>query len=361
MAKILIFYSKTGGGHFRAAEAIASEIKQLSPKTQVVLYDGLEKTNFGVSINSSFSYSVISNYLLFFYNLIYRLTNNPLGLKILRGLIKNSWGNYYKAVIEKEKPDLIISTHHFITKSTLFKLKRCPPFIIVVTDLGKPHLIWFDKKADLIIVPTQNMANFAKKSLGLTQISALGYPLTNSFKPLPQLKHFSNTLLVLGGGLGSGNLKQQVLALLKHFKDKRVIAICGYNKPLLHSLSKINNPNLQTFGFVDNFSELAKDVDIIISKAGPAAIVESITLNKPLIITSWVGLQEKENINFVVENKLGVYNPQIKKLLESINFIYQNYPTFINKDNLISVGTLDIAKTVLQRLHNFSQDDRMNI
>ena len=150
MKKVVIFYSKTAGGHLRTAEAIAQKLKQNS-QLEVVMLDALEKTSFGFKINPATSFGILSIPLLPLYNFLYLLTNNFIGIKALRGLIKFFWGFQFKKMIEYQQPDLIITTHHFISPSTIHTLNKTYPFITVVTDLGKPHRIWFDKKTDKIM------------------------------------------------------------------------------------------------------------------------------------------------------------------------------------------------------------------
>ena len=52
------------------------------------------------------------------------------------------------------------------------------------------------------------------------------------------------------------------------------------------------------------------DDDVIITKAGPGTIMEAAALERKLIITGAVGLQEAGNIDFVLTNKLGTHCPK---------------------------------------------------
>ncbi len=342
-----MFYSKAGGGHLATAEAIAEQIMEMDKKIQVVLYDGLERTNFGLKVNPSKGYLVISNYLLPLFNLFYFLSNNFIGVKILRQTIRLSWGRSFKRIIETENPHLIATTHHFITPSTISK-ELTQPFVTVVTDLGKPHRIWFDHKSNTVITPTLEMAEFAQKSLNLKtdQLIPLGYPLKKGFNVKPKAV-LNNTLLILGGGSGSGNLKKQAKTVCKHFPDKKIVAVCGYNQKLLKDLKKLNLSNLELHGFTDQMAELIASSDMVITKAGPAAIMEAASMQKPLIISGWVGLQEKDNVDFVLKNKLGVYCPNINKLPKCIEDMYSHYNKYSQSGKNIQSNTQNIAKYII--------------
>ena len=347
MRKILVFYSKTGSGHLRAAQALKEEIEANPPagvSIEVVLQEGLGKARMGVKTDPSFAYALFSSKLQGFYNFIYVVTNNKLGVKLLRLFIRGVWGKNLRQIIDSEKPDLIITTHHHISPQTVGRSKHKAPFINIVTDLGYPHIIWFDKNLDKIITPTEVISKYAQ---ALTKgqsnkIVHIDYPLKNHFKTIKK-EGFSNTLLVLGGGLGSGNIN--------NFPSKKIVVVCGENKKLFKELDSrlsAGNDNLEVHGYVDHLMELYQEADIILTKAGPGTIVECAVLKKPLIITSWIGMQEKDNVDFVVDNHLGVYVPDPRKLPGAINRVYASYDKYTQGNSLFSDGTKKIVEYILK-------------
>ncbi len=352
MKKILIFHSKAGGGHLRCAEALALELKSLNPKLKISLVDCLEQTDLGYKLDPAQGWITLSTKLIYLFNLLYLLTNNSIGVNILRKLIKFTWGETFSKIILKENPDLIITTHHFISPLTI-KGHISKPFITVVTDLGYPHRIWFDPLQKEIIIPTSKMLSYVKKIIGPsshTKILSLGYPLKPEFRRLKANHSLSQTILVLGGGSGSGKLKQTVITLLKHLPKFKIVVVTGHNKNLNLSLSKIHNPKLKVLGFVNYMPKLIKQADIVITKAGPASIMEAAVMGKPIIITDWIGLQEKYNVSFVIDYNLGLYEPQQKNIPNAIAMIYKDYKNFSQKQNKLSHGSQEIAQHLLKVL-----------
>jgi 1,2-diacylglycerol 3-beta-galactosyltransferase len=346
LKKVLIFYSKTGGGHFRAAEALKQHFEELDPSFTISLRDGLEQLNFGLKTNPASNYTLVSNEFINFYNLLYRSSNTGIGVRFLRKIAKGIWGHSLKGIIKEEEPDLVVSTHPFISPSTIFG-KINIPFITVVTDLGLPHRIWFDIKADKIITPTKEMALYGNKFIHSDKTIVIDYPLKKEFDKKVTSKGFTDRLLLLGGGTGAGNLKSQAQILLANFPEKTIVVVCGHNSSLQNTLRKLKGIRLQTFGFVNNIADLISGADIVITKAGPGTIAEAATFQKPLIITSWVGLQEKDNINFVVENQLGLYIPNLKDLPTAVTEVYQNYSKYSQGQNFFSKGSQKITKYIL--------------
>ncbi len=350
MKKVLVFYSKTGGGHLRSAEAIFEEIKKRE-KIEVVLYDGLEQTNFNFKINPARIYGLMTTAFLPFWNFFYHLSNNTPSTRVIRKLGKLIWGKSLKEIITKEQPDLIVSVHFLMNSEATGAHKTKLPFIFVVTDLGYPHRSLFDDKADLILTPDRVIKNYAERFIeDKTKIRNLGYPVRTHFYPQRGRK-LTNQLLVMGGGVGSGNIEKIVLYLTANIKDKKITVVCGHNKLLYEKLSKLNAPNLEVHKFSDDIYKLMTESDIAITKSGPGSVMEAAVMGKPLIVTTAVGPQEESIISFVVNNKLGLFCPDIKNLKKAIDEIYLNYPIYSQGHINFQSGTKAIVDEILRLLN----------
>ena len=60
--------------------------------------------------------------------------------------------------------------------------------------------------------------------------------------------------------------------------------------------------NVSIQGFVDNMEEWMAACDIIITKAGPGTIVESLIMGLPVLLNGFVPCQEAGNVPFVIDN-----------------------------------------------------------
>lgn len=344
--KVVIFYSKTGGGHLSAAEALAEEIRSREGFS-VTMYDGLEKTSLGHATypNPQFGFFLLSHYTLPLFNFLYAVTDTTLGLWALRAFIKMFWGGNFKRVIEEELPDFIITTHHFISPSTIPAFHKIP-FYTVVADLGKPHRIWFDKSADKIIVPTSEMADWAKNKflLNPNRIKAVSFPVRNGFTQVKKIS-LTDQILILGAGLKTSRVKEWISQIKKELPKKKIAVVCGQNIALKMSLSNIDG--IQSFGFIKNLDDILKNSDLVISKAGPGAIMEAASLKKPIIITTYVGMQEKGNVDFVISNNLGISDEDGENIISSIKNVYKNYKKYARNGEIISADTAEIVDQLL--------------
>lgn len=348
MKKIIIFYSKTGGGHLSAAEAIADHLSMHDKNISIFLRDGFETTDLKVKTNPHAIFLLSSTKFLFLYNFLYKYTNNRLGVLTLRNIGRVLISKVLKKTVEEIQPDLIVSTHPGISPSIL-SLRLNSPFVAVCTDLGNPHLFWFDEKSDYQLIPDEIVKAFAlsKTKIPSEKIYSLGYPLKAGFKINKEKSKRKNQILIIGGGAGTGKIEQQVKMLSLKFPGKKLVVVCGLNKNLYKKLKLENYPNTEVLGFVDFIPKLIRDSDIVITKAGPTTIIEAAILKKPLIITSWVLMQEKGNIEFVEKNNLGIYCPNIKKLPLAVEKIYKEYDKYSNGKLKLNHGSDKIAKFLL--------------
>jgi len=165
----------------------------------------------------------------------------------------------------------------------------------------------------------------------------------------------SFTVLMTGGGVGAGNMKEWVNTLKRECRDKQLLVITGNNKQLYNELmsSENSSDSIHVYGFVNNMEILMSASDIIISKAGPGTIMEGITTKRPLIITEAVGIQETGNIDYITKRRLGYFCPDPIAACTIINKI-ANQSRQGDKAHhsfeIITDGSMRIADNLLDQL-----------
>jgi len=123
------------------------------------------------------------------------------------------------------------------------------------------------------------------------------------------------TVLVTSGGVGAGQLRELVLELDRTYPDQQLLVITGKNTALRQELQALGlRPSIHIYGFVHNMEELMAASDIIITKAGPGTLMEALVMRRPVIITEAVGMQERGNIDFVLNHELGLFCPTIDRI-----------------------------------------------
>jgi 1,2-diacylglycerol 3-beta-galactosyltransferase len=234
-------------------------------------------------------------------------------------------------LIREHPADLIVTVHPFANSFALRALgKNRPPFITVVTDMVTTHALWFDKRADLIIVPTETARERALKyNMPEEKIRVAGLPVADKYcKPKGRKSTLRKKLgwpidkpivLMVGGGDGMGPLGKTAHEIDASGLDVGLVVVCGRNERLKASLEseKWENP-VFIYGFTRNMPDFMRAADFIVTKAGPGTIAEALNAELPIILYSKLPGQEDGNVTFVVEEGAGVWAPTPQKVVKTL-------------------------------------------
>ncbi|MGB9621952.1 MAG: MGDG synthase family glycosyltransferase [Brevinematia bacterium] len=369
--KISIMYVKAGAGHISAARALSEELKSLYPDVEPLLYDGLTGAPNYVRDIIEKGYSATSNFLPPLWNTIYTISKLYLIRKIEVDIVSAYIKKHIENYILSEKPDKIVIDHFFLIKPVyeIVKDKNLNTKVLVIaTDPFTCHPIWFTYPNMDLIVFSERMKQYAiKHKVPENRITVLPIILNRKFNSkLPEeevvkLKDkygFSKDkplVLIAGGGEGLPKGEVFLEELAKSNLDIELAIVCGRNEILKQKsesiAKKYPNKKIVVFGFVDFMYELMNMSSVVITKGGPATVIETLILEKPLIITSYIWEQEKGNVEFVVKNSLGFYETKPKKVPEKVRKLLfdpqqvEKFKENIKKAN-IKNGTTDIAKFI---------------
>lgn len=244
--KILVLSARTGGGHRAAALAVISELEKQS-NVEVFHHDIFE--NAPRPINNMPKFYATVTKVKSAWGTIFKLTE---GSKQSEFTLK-AGGRLYKKtiqeVLDKYKPDVILS-FHFVANAYLHEVRkqnRGISFITVVTDLVTAHPMWFDKRNDLIVVPSLESYSRARNfGISSTKLKIVGLPVDAKFSQLPKDKNKLKqkygwgtdkpTLLIMAGGDGMGKIGSLVKKLDRLKNDVNLAVVAGRNTNLLTSL-----------------------------------------------------------------------------------------------------------------------------
>jgi 1,2-diacylglycerol 3-beta-galactosyltransferase len=205
-----------------------------------------------------------------------------------------------------------------------------PPFITVVTDMVTTHALWFDKRSDIIFVPTEIARERGiKYGMSEAKVQVVGLPVANRYsKPLGNKRALRKKLgwpvnkpiiLFVGGGDGMGPLSKAAIAVDESGLDIGLILVAGRNQNLKTSLEsrQWQNPAL-VYGFTRNMPNFMRAADFIVTKAGPGTIAEALNAHLPIILYSKLPGQEDGNVTFVVEEGAGVWAPKPAEIVRTL-------------------------------------------
>lgn len=317
--KILTLSVAAGSGHGKAAEAIRDHFSQNYEDLEI----DMKIINTLKYINPIFDKLIIGSYLNALkktpsiYGKLFEYAENDDVVSNFTQIINDFLSKKIYNLIEKYNPDVIICTHFFPLEMVSIlkrKGKISTPAVAIITDYA-PHSIWFYDYIDAYIIPHEDFVqDLIEKGISKDAIYPFGIPINEEFLESKDQKECRKslgidtdklTLLLMGGGLGMGNIKPIFEQLAFSNLPIQLIACTGSNLKLKNQLIDISsrcNKKTLIYDFADNVSTLMSACDILISKPGGLTVTECINKHRPLIITSAIPGHEERNADYLLNN-----------------------------------------------------------
>jgi len=240
-------------------------------------------------------------------------------------------GKAAKQLVENHPADLVVAVHALATTSFLKALgDERPPFVTVVTDMVSTHALWYDARSDLTLVPTQQARGRALKyGMPAKNIRVVGQPIPERCSVPSGTKaelrekfgwrQEEFIALMVGGGDGMGPLKENVQAIAESGLYVGLVVVTGRNEKLKEEL-EAEDWSIPTYiyGFTKDMPDFMRAADVLITKAGPGTIAESLEAHLPLILFSRLPGQEDGNVTFVQETETGVWAPDPQDVVRTL-------------------------------------------
>jgi 1,2-diacylglycerol 3-beta-galactosyltransferase len=278
--------------------------------------------------------------------------------------------------IQAADPDVVLSVHPLLNHVAGAAIRhdgRRRGLMVVVTDLVDLHRGWAFAGADLVVLPTEEARQAAlRRGVAADRARLLGLPVDLRFRPPARgerqalrrrwgLEEDRPTVLVVGGGDGSGGLLRQVRALAWEPHEWQVIVVCGRNARLRRRLAGIRfgTPTL-VLGFVDDMPELLRASDLAVTKAGPGAIAEALATGIPMVLTGYLPGQETSNVEFAERSRIALYAPRPEHMLQAVRELltrgHEQYRTMAAAATSLAhpYAALDIARVTLELAERYS-------
>lgn len=339
--KILILHARVGNGHYKAAEVIRDKIEQLYPNATVYFEDGLEESSRVINFIAIKGYTNILKYVPEMFGSMYDRTDSPDKGAIEAGykLINKYLTIRIKKMLRQIQPDIIFSTHPFVTRMCAYlkkKGKTNAKLATLITDYA-PHNMWVTdySNIDKILVATEEVKNSCIKKYGVPEakLQVTGIPVSDKFtqkmdreKILEEFDLNDNLPIFLffpGGGLGVGNGAEILKDLLKCSENFQLVVVAGKNEKLKEEFEEIvkeDARNIRVLGFTNKVAELMYVSEAVISKPGGLTSTECLVSCKPMLIINVVPGQEEQNASYLCNNgaAIRVAEEELSEALETL-------------------------------------------
>lgn len=378
---ILLFYASYGSGHLSAATAIEQYIKENYPDAKTLKIDCVEYINKSINKISTSAYKSIILKTPMLWGQVYKLLKNDTILDITQ------FSNRFMAkkiftLFEDFEPDLVISCHPLGGQITSFlkshKKTNCK-LATVMTDFAS-HKQWLIGKdyTDYFFVSNIEMkTSLISEGIYPNKIYVSGIPISpnfyknydkeNIYKSLNIEKNKKNIIFFGGGSLGlssSSNIQAILTSLLQATDEShQIIIISGKNQKLYNDFQKtINNTyhksQIKLIDFTTELPELLPITSFVITKPGGLTITECISTNVPIILINPIPGQEKENAQYIADNKMGIWIKTNKPTSEYFQEIFNDTKLIEEiKENQKKYSHINSTKNICDILINENKSE----
>lgn len=330
---IVFYFSDTGGGHRSAAEAIIEalhlEYDEAFTAEMVDFYKDYAPPPFS-KMSDLYPEMVKAKGL---WQASFYATNGRARARVMTDSLWPVARAAARKLVSEHPADLIVCVHPMANTFSLRALGAThprPPFYTVVTDLVTTHALWFDTRADRILVPTEMAKRRAiTYHMPAEKLDVVGLPVADRYcTPLGNKKSMRRKLgwpadkpivLMVGGGDGMGPLARTARAVDESGLDLSLVIVCGRNKKLQAKLEsqEWENPTF-IYGFTRDMPDFMRAADIIVTKAGPGTIAEALNANLPIILYAKIAGQEDGNVSFVESEGAGIWAPKPQMVVRAL-------------------------------------------
>lgn len=339
--KILILYASAGHGHEKAARAILEGFQGSAADYEVKIFDALSLTLPLVGRFYRWVYFTQIKYAPWLWGFSYYSTDCRwfyFFVRYIRRVVNGALGSPLHVFLEKENPDVIISTHFLSTEVASFlkgRKKIASKLVTVVTDY-LPHYIWTAKAVDFYAVACEETKKgLVDRGVPDSKIRVTGIPIEKKFLEVYPRKELLAklgledgrfTVLITGGGAGIGGVEEIAKKLSELGVPMQILLVCGTNHVLFERMSALSktSPCVRALSFVDNMQELMEVSDVVIGKGGGLTVTESLAKGKPLILFRSVLGQERRNDRIVERAGAGFATSSVEEVVRKVSELAQN-------------------------------------
>ena len=246
-------------------------------------------------------------------------------------IIKNKFVRF----IEENEIDVVIASHLFAAQIlTMIKDQVDVKTVGIVTDYTI-HPGWENTQLDYYVLADKSLIPLAqRKGLGKEKLLPFGIPVDMKFSKTRDKTAAKEELgfetdkpliFVMMGSMGYGNIFSVIKQIDKSDTDCNVAVCCGNNKRAKTLVDRsAHRKHFKTYGFISNVDRLMDAADCIITKPGGLSVTESLSKKLPMIFVDPIPGQEYRNVEFLVNNGVGLYTTKSFTVEDALNIYFND-------------------------------------
>ncbi len=269
------------GGHIYPALAIINKIKEKEPKSEILYIGTTDRMEKDIVPKLGIKFIGIEMMGLNRRNPLKNFTV----LKKYSDAIKKA-----KKVIKEFNPDIVIGVGGYITAPVLYAAHSLKYKTIIHEQNSIPGVSnkFLSKFVDRVCVSLPGSLKYFNKN----KVVYTGNPRSEEIisvkkvsKTTLGLSQAKKLVIIVMGSLGSITMTEKIKKLIGDFKGKNYQVVIVTGKNYYDDYKKLTIPsNVKLVPFLDNFINILKDTDLIISRAGASTIAEITAIGIPAIL-----------------------------------------------------------------------------
>lgn len=327
--RILILSANTGEGHNSTAKALMEVFARQGVDCQ--LQDTLAYLTKGISRLIAGGHVTIYRYCSKVFDITYRKMEkdmDPEEYSPIYEFLSLGTTKLYKAILQGDF-DAILCVHSF-SAMMMTKIRRRWGLKIPTYMLTTDYTCWPTSEqcdVDYYFLPSKNQtAAFIRAGHSRLQLIPTGIPVRQAFyqkedKALVRqrlgLPQAGVVVLLMCGSMGCGPIQGIAQSLVERLpKDAMVVAVCGSNQKLFHTMSKIQDPRLRVLGYTKNIPEYMDAADLIVTKPGGLSSTEAANKALPMVFLNTVGACETRNFDYFLSKGYAVGSKKPEQVVD---------------------------------------------
>jgi processive 1,2-diacylglycerol beta-glucosyltransferase len=319
---VLILSSAIGSGHMRAGEAVVRGAALLDSEKTCSIIDFPHEVSPDVEHLLRSAYLESLKLWLAAYGRIYRSSESKTQPSSYRHYVERAGLKTLEQLVASTGARALVAPH-FYGAGVLGRYKERNPqaFAAVVLTDYVPHAIGVPPNLDLYVVADEAAAEVVAK-LGVPEekVHPTGIPIDPAFEEpadpggvRPDLLKLEDddlpVVLVMGGGLGGGDLEGAVSLLFEASAAMHLVVLCGSNERSRERLERkaAREGHSATFlAFTDRVRDLMAEATVLVTKPGGMSCTEALASALPQVLYHPIPGQEEDNAAAMARYGAGV-------------------------------------------------------
>lgn len=343
--KVALLYLDTGGGHRAAALSLQKYLKKHSPQTETILHNPLEQHKLLKGVIEG-GYRVVTDQARPLWPVLYHLNTNEWAREIVYSLSAYWFTTELQNFLVEEGVTHLAVLHYLLIRPAGIAIQdRDIQTVLYILDPFTVHPIWYhDTLLNVGCFSPQAKEVCVQGGYAPEKVNQLSFIVNPRFlktmKP-GKVKQFKvklgldpqkKMILIAGGGSGLKRGSLALKAALRGAPDAEIVVVCGRSDKMRRDCTALadrasSRNRIKVLGFVNFMYELINAADLVIGKAGPAFVMETLLQGKPLIIIDYMYGQEKGNVDFVLNEGFGFMETDLTGIQKRVQSILKSGAT----------------------------------